>query len=190
MKQDRWINTKTQVEYGTNGALGSPRAWLRRALDVPTLDDVTFQPGSLTQQEISVAGIWYRPCSVPITGMYRELFRFFEIPAEHQIHRPRTLVPQVPAIGLCAAVPVSEVMKWIRVYQQHGAAYTWWNVPHSPDVKPPKSETSTRRVTDHGQVFKLLDSGRTKRQICEIMDLPMPNVEYIAKKWGRMNVKA
>jgi hypothetical protein len=190
MKQDRWINTKTQVEYGTNGALGSPRAWLRRALDAPTLDDVTFQPGSLTPHEISIAGIWYKPCSVPITGMYRELFRFFEIPAEHQIHRPRTLVPNVPAIGMCAAVPVSEVMKWLKVYREHGATYTWWNVPDERALRAVRPSPVVRRNTDHNQVYKLLDSGKTRRQISEIMDLPLANVDYIVGKWKKINVKA
>ena len=181
MKQDRWINTKTQVEYGTNGALGSPRAWFRRALDSTNVADMTFEPGSLTGHEISVAGIWYRPCSVPITGMHRELFRFFKVPRPELIVRAAHLVPVEPVIGLCAAVPMSEVMQWIQVYKMHGAAFTWWNAPQDIAVRTAKSVN--RRRTDHEQVFALLDAGLTRIAISEQLDLPLPNLDYIAKKW-------
>jgi len=186
MKQDRWTNTKTQVEYGTNGALGSPRSWFRRALDSNNVADISFEPGALTPHEISVAGIWYRPCSVPITGMHRELFRFFKIPERHNIARARNLVPNVSVIGMCAAVPMHEVTHWIRVYREHGAAFTWWNTPE--DVAIRAAKTVTRRRTDHEQVFALLDAGLTRNAICEQLDLPMPNLIYIVKKWEQQNV--
>jgi hypothetical protein len=181
MKQDRWINTKTQVELGTNGALGSPRAWFRRALDSTNVADMTFEPGSLTGHEISVAGIWYRPCSVPITGMHRELFRFFKVPKPELIVRAAHLVPVMPVIGLCAAVPMHEVMQWIQIYKAHGAAFTWWNAPQDIAVRTAKSVN--RRRTDHEQVFALLDAGLTRIAISEQLDLPLPNLDYIAKKW-------
>jgi hypothetical protein len=181
MKQDRWINTKTQVELGTNGALGSPRAWFRRALDSTNVADMTFEPGSLTAHEISVAGIWYKPCSVPITGMHRELFRFFKVPRPELIVRAAHLVPVMPVIGLCAAVPMHEVMHWIQIYKAHGAAFTWWNAPQDIAVRTAKSVN--RRRTDHEQVFALLDAGLTRIAISEQLDLPLPNLDYIAKKW-------
>lgn len=190
MKQDVWTNTKTLVESGVNGPLGSPRAWFRRALDTHNIDAVTFQDGSLTPHEISVAGIWYRPCSVPITGMYRELFRFFEIPEAHNISRPSHLVPGVRAIGMCAAVPMSEIVKWVKIYKDHGATFTWWKKPEDRSPRVAKSVVSERRRTDHTEVFKLLDLGRTRNQISEILGLPKPNIDYIVKKWEKMNVKA
>ena len=186
MKQDRWINTKTQVEYGTNGALGSPRAWFRRALDSTNVADMTFESGSLTGHEISVAGIWYRPCSVPITGMHRELFRFFQVPKPELIVRATHLVPVQPVIGMCAAVPMHEVTHWLRVYRESGAVFTWWNTPQDVAVRAVKS--AARRRTDHEQVFRLLDAGLTRTAICEQLDLPMPNLDYIARKWQRQNV--
>jgi hypothetical protein len=186
MKQDRWTNTKTQVEYGTNGALGSPRAWIRRALDFNNVADMTFEPGSLTPPEISVAGIWYRPCSVPITGMYRELFRYFQAPEQHNMAKNRNIVPLVSVIGMCAAVPMEEVMAWIQVYKNHGAAFTWWHTPEDRAVRAVK--LASRRRTDHEQVFRLLDAGLTRTAICEQLDLPMPNLDYIARKWQRQNV--
>ena len=186
MEQDKWTNTKTQVVYGTNGVLGSPRAWLRRALDVVNVADMTFETGTLTAHEISVAGIWYRPCSVPITGMHRELFRFYNVPKPNSIVRATHLVPVVPVIGMCAAVPMSEVLYWLQVYKEHGAAFTWWNTPQDLAVRAAK--IAVRRRTDHEQVFKLLDAGLTKTAICEQLDLPMPNLDYIAKKWQKQNV--
>lgn len=188
MKQDRWTNTRTLVEYGTNGALGSPRSWIRRALDSTNVADMTFEPGSLTPHEISVAGIWYRPCSVPITGMYRELFRFFKIPKPELIVRATHLVPVVPVIGMCAAVPMDEVVKWVQIYKNHGAAFTWWNAPQDVAVRAAKAVN--RRRTDHEQVFRLLDAGLTRTAICEQLDLPMPNLDYIVKKWERINEQA
>jgi len=186
MKQDRWSNTKTQVEYGTNGALGSPRAWIRRALDFNNVADMTFEPGSLTPPEISVAGIWYRPCSVPITGRHRELFRYFQAPEQHNMAKNRNIVPLVSVIGMCAAVPLAEVMTWIQVYKTHGAAFTWWNAPQDSAVRAVK--LASRRRTDHEQVFALLDAGLTRIAISEQLDLPMPNLDYIARKWQRQNV--
>lgn len=183
MKKDVWTNTKTLVEFGTNGPLGSPRAWFRRALDSNNIDDVTFKDGSLTSYEISVAGIWYRPCSVPITGMHRELFRFYKIPQAHSITRAKSTVPMVSAIGMCAAVPLDEVVSWLQVYRDHGATFTWWSIPQDRAVRAAQPIVSNRRRTDHNEVFKLLDSGRNTQQISEIMNLPKPNIAYIAKKW-------
>jgi hypothetical protein len=188
MQQDRWIHSQTRVEYGTNGVLGSPRAWIRRALDTVSIEDTTFQPGTITPHEISVAGIWYRPCSVPITGRHRELFRFYCIPEPHKIVKAPNNVPLFSAIGMCATVPADEIMFWLRVYRESGAAFTWWNTPQDRAVRAVNPEASNRRRTDHDQVFRLLDAGLTRTAICEQLDLPMPNLMYIAKKWQQQNV--
>lgn len=185
MKQDAWTHTATNAEYGTTGALGSPRSWLRRALDTQTLDDTTFQPGSITSTEISVAGIWYRPCSIPITDMHRELFRFFDIPKPDMIMRPRTRVPLVPVIGLAAAVPMHEVMHWLKVYKEHGAAYTWWHIPVDKAVRAvnPLAGKRPRRRLDHTQVYKMLDAGKSRTEIAQQLDFPKENIDYVIKKW-------
>lgn len=185
MKKDTWIDTTSLAEYGTTGALGSPRAWLRRALDVAFIDDTTFKSGSLTPHEISVAGIWYKKpegYGIPVTGKHRELFRWFAIPEPHKMHRPRNKVPLVPAIGLCAAVPLAEVLDWVRVYREHGAAYVWWHVPEDRAVRaregPPR-----RRQLDHNKVYSMLDQGMKPIEIGRALDFPTPNIDYVAKKW-------
>lgn len=185
MREDYWTNSKTNTTLNVSGALGSPRAWLKRALDTATLDDTVFQPNSITPTEISVAGIWYRPCSIPITGMHRELFRRFDIPEPEQIMRPRTRVPLVPAIGVCAAVPMHEVLHWIKIYKAHGAEYTWWNTPvdRSMRAADPSAGKAPRRQLDHAVVYSMLDSGKTLPEIAKQLNFPRENISYVVKKW-------
>lgn len=188
MKQDTWTHSTTNAEYGTTGALGSPRAWLRRAFDTATLDDTTFQPGSLTPNEISVAGVWYKETdgfNIPVTGNHRELFRWFDIPAPEQMMRPRTRVPLVPAIGVCAAVPMHEVLHWLKVYKEHGAAYTWWNTPINSAARAanPLAGKRQRRQLDHARVYRLLDAGKNRSEIAELLDFPKENIDYVIRKW-------
>jgi hypothetical protein len=118
--------------------------------------------------------------------MYRELFRYFQAPEQHNMAKNRNIVPLVSVIGMCAAVPMEEVMAWIQVYKNHGAAFTWWHTPEDRAVRAVK--LASRRRTDHEQVFRLLDAGLTRTAICEQLDLPMPNLDYIARKWQRQNV--
>jgi hypothetical protein len=186
MKQDVWTNTKTLNEYGVTGPLGSPRAWLRRALDVPNLIDTTFETGSLTQAEISIAGIWYKTpegYGLPVTGMHRELFRWYHIPTPERMMRPRD-TDLVPAIGLCAAVPTREVMKWLKVYQEHGAAFVWWKKPENSAKRAVGSAPrKTRRQLDHHAVYELLDQGLTQAEVARRLDCAPPAVDYVARKW-------
>lgn len=192
MKQDYWIHTDSRTEYGTNGALGSPRAWLRRALDTPTLDDTAFLPGSLTPTEISVAGVWYKPDSgfaLPRTGAHRELFRYFEIPEPGRMLqrslRAENRTALLPAVGVCAAVPLHEVLAWIKVYKESGAAYTWWNSPvdRAQRAVNPLAGKRTRRQLDHAEVYRLLESGKTCTEISKQLNFPRENIHYVVKKW-------
>lgn len=188
MNQDTWTHTVTRAEYGTTGALGSPRAWLRRAYDAPSLDDATFQPGSLTPTEISIAGIWYKQpegYGLPVTGMHRELFRFFEIPEPDKMMKPRTRTLLVPAIGVAAAVPMHEVLKWVKIYRDHGATFVWWNSPVNSSARAinPLSGKRERRHLDHAAVYKMLDAGKTKKEIAQLLGFPPENIDYVIKKW-------
>jgi len=185
MKQDTWTHSITRAEYGVTGALGSPRAWLRRALDTATLDDTTFQAGSLTPSEISVAGIWYQTpdgYGLPVTGMHRELFRWFEIPEADLMMKPRTRTALVPAIGVCAAVPMDQVLHWIKIYKEHGAVFTWWNTPTNKNIRA-VTEKPRRRQLDHARVYGMLDAGMKVSDISKELNFPTPNIDYVAKKW-------
>jgi hypothetical protein len=185
MQEDVWTNTKTQVGHGVTGPLGSPRAWLRRALNEANLIDTTFTEGSLTTYEISVAGIWYkRPegYGLPVTGMHRELFRWYDIPLPEKMNRSKP-TDLVPALGLCAAVPMGEVMKWLKIYEQHGAAFTWWKRPTNQAQRAVGEGLVMRRVLDHGRVYDMLDAGKTQAEIAKALDFPEANIYYVAKKW-------
>lgn len=185
MQEDVWTNTKTNTEYGVTGPLGSPRAWLRRALDAQTLDDTTFQHGTITPHEISVAGIWYKQPAgygLPVTGMHRELFRWFEIPPAHRMIGSNKK-NYVPALGLCAAVPMHEVMNWLKTYTAHGAAYVWWKRPTNESMRAATEGLRVRRQLDHAVVYKLLDAGKTTTEIGKQLGFPEPNIAYVAKKW-------
>jgi Mor family transcriptional regulator len=184
MNQNVWTHTNTKAEYGITGAMGTPRAWLRRALAAQTLDDTTFQPGTLTPGEISIGGIWYRPCSVPITGMHRELFRFFKIPDPENIANPRKQ-QLVPVIGMCAAVPMHEIMNWLKIYKEHNAIFTWWNTPIDANMRAqdPSAGKRIRRQLDHAVVYKMLDAGKNRTEIARLLDFPPENIDYVAKKW-------
>lgn len=192
MSKDTWIHTDTRTEYGTNGVLGSPRAWLRRALDAPTLDDTAFLPGSLTPTEISVAGVWYKTDSgfaLPSTGTHRELFRIFPIPEPDRILqrslRAANQRPLVPAIGLASAVPITEMLHWVQVYKQAGAAYTWWNPPvnRAQRAGNPLAGKRPRRQLDHAEVYALLDGGKNRIEISKHMNFPPENIDYVIRKW-------
>lgn len=183
MQQDIWTNTTTHATAGVTGALGSPRSWLRHALNVANLDDSTFHATSITPTEISVAGIWYMPVSgLPSTANHRELIRWFEAPDQQHINRPRTRVPLVPIIGIAAAVPMHEIMHWLKVYRESGAAYTWWKTPTNKNVRA-VSEKPQRRQLDHSIVYDMLDAGMRPIEISKELNFPTPNIDYVVKKW-------
>ena len=188
MQQDIWTNTRTNVTYGITGPLGSPRGWLRRALDVANLDDTTFHATSITPPEISIAGIWYLPVSgLPATGSHRELIRWFEIPdTEHMTRRYNREL--LPAVGIAAAVPIGEIMHWLQVYRDAGAAYTWWKTPENKSVRASTSEKPRRRQLDYPLIYSLLDRGLTVQQISKQLDIPTGNIDYVKKKWENKDV--
>lgn len=189
MKQDTWTHSTTRAEYGVTGAIGSPRAWLRRALDTVSLDDNAFQPSSITPTEISVAGVWYKKPTgygIPATGTHRELFRWFQLPPPEKMMRARSSVPQVPVIGVAAAVPMHQVMAWIKTYRDSGAEYTWWSTP-APATDRTVSDTGAkpaRRIMDHSVIYGLLDSGLSTTQIAHQLKMPRENIHYVVKKWS------
>lgn len=188
MQQDIWTNTITSTTYGITGPLGSPRGWLRRALNVANLDDTTFHETSITPPEISVAGIWYRPAvGLPETGAHRELIRWFEVPDPENMTRSNTK-NMVPAIGIAAAVPMHEVLFWIKEYKKSGAAYTWWKTPANKSARVSDSEKPKRRQLDHAAIYEMLELGLTTYEIAKRLDIPGPNIDYVKKKWLRGDV--
>jgi hypothetical protein len=188
MQQDIWTNTSTATTLGVTGPLGSPRGWLRRALNVSNLDDTTFHETSITPPEISVAGIWYLPVTgLPATGAHRELIRWFSIPGtQHMIRKNNKEL--LPAVGIAAAVPYHEVSHWVKVYQESGAVFTWWKRPENKSVRASSSEKPQRRQLDHAAIYALLDEGLKPSEIARKLEIPVPNIEYVKKKWTNGDV--
>lgn len=187
MNKDLWTNTSTLIEHGINGALGSPRSWLRRALDATTLDDYTFPAGSLTPQEISIAGVWYRPIThtLPDTA-YHQLYRFFDIPTADKILRPKTRTELYPAIGIAAAVPASDILNTIKLYQMFGAAFIWWSMPLASGTRTGTGSIGhlrERRRLDHDEVYRRLAAGQNRKEIALALGFPTNNIDYVISKW-------
>lgn len=180
--EDYWTNTKTGTMVGVQGSLGSPRAWVRRAYNLHSIEDSAYQPGSLIPTEISVAGVWYRPVTqLPRTDPHRELFRYYNVVApEHLIRAGKH--PTYPVIGVAAAVPLAEVWHWLRHYQSMGAALTWWKTPEARVIAEGKTFNKSRKL-DHAEIYAKLDSGRSVPEIATALDVPRQNIDYIARKW-------
>jgi hypothetical protein len=117
--------------------------------------------------------------------MHRELFRWFEVPEPEKMMRPKSMPTLVPVIGLCAAVPMHEVMHWLKVYQAHGATYTWWNTPKDSSQRAVVTDVAkpARRQLDHAEVYRMLDAGLARNQIAEQLCFPKENIDYVVKKW-------
>lgn len=184
MREDYWTNSKTNTELGVTGPLGSPRAWLRRAFDTISLDDMVFQPGALTPYEISVGAVWYRPCQLPESGNHRTLYRFFDIATPADLQRNIKRENLYPAIGIAAAVPINQVMAWIAQAKNSGATYTWWKTPSDKSVRASVVRPQ-RRQLDHNEVYKLLDAGLTRSEIAAKLEYPVNNIDYVFKKWEK-----
>lgn len=182
MKENMWTDTATHRTVAINSRLGSPRAWLRKALDAPNLLDVSFEAGSLTPQEITVGAIWYRPHSVPDIAQHC-LWRFFDIPAHSQIWTTRKNEQEVGAIGVAISVKFNEIMPTVVALQRSGAAFTWWA---RPDTRPVAIAQVRRRTKiDHDEVIDLIKQGKTRTEIAYILDINANNVDYIKKKFEK-----
>ena len=184
MKEDSWTNCQTMATLGVTGPLGSPRAWLRRAFDATSLDDTVFHPNSLTPYEISVAGIWYKPCTLPLADGHRTLYRYFDIPTLTELHRNIRRQTSMPAIGVAVAVPMNHVMSWIKTARASGAALTWWKTPENKSHRATNPRPA-RNQLDHARIYQLLDQGLTRGDIAQQLNYPLNNVDYVIKKWEK-----
>jgi len=182
MKENTWSAVRTARTVGTTSKLGSPRSWLRRAYDVPSLADIVFEPGSLTPGSITVAGIWYRPAQLPQLTEH-SLYRFFDLPPVDQIWNTRASGKTVPAVGVCAVVEFKNIMRTIKQFEAGGAEFTWWARPNAEAI--PVSARKYKTKIDHDEVFKHLDAGLTRGEIGNLLDINPNNVDYIRRKWEK-----
>lgn len=181
MQENYWTHTTTNQVLGGTGKLGNPRAWLKRALDVGSSDDLsTIAAGSLHPYELTVAGIWRDRNAIPEYDAH-SLFRFFEIPPAHAILSPRYDGPLERVTGMAVVAPLNQVMQIIQQFRKSGAEWVWWSKPIKRDVSNAFVQNTTR--IDHKKVMELLEQGKNRTEIGIIVGCNANNVDYIKKKW-------
>jgi len=141
--------------------------------------DIPFYVGETTDPERRLAEHIYGAKTATADSETKYQFIANALDA-HSI--PWTLVP---AIGVCAAVPMHEITHWLRMYKEHGAVFTWWNTPVNSAQRAidPMAGKRQRRQLDHAQVYKMLDAGKTSKEIAQALDFPRENIDYVFKKW-------
>lgn len=176
MRPDIWHNCRTHHTVGVNTVLGSPRSWVNRSLGLrkqePDLHDT-----SMTPKSVSLAGIWPKGVSLPDTGRYHALYRFFELPQDlryinNGLGRDMRLV-----IGIALALPGDKVFEWSKEWAK-SAEWLWWSWPQ------PQRKSQVHSGLDHEHLYKLFDAGLTHNQVARQENLITASVKYVWDKWA------
>lgn len=183
MRENHWINCKTNIEVATNTQAGSPRAWLMRAVGSTQPGDLYLQEGSLHPKTIAVAGLWLRTAGVKLPDMQdnKTLYRFFDLPEPlEKGSRART---RQTYIGMCSAVPKHEILTWLSVFRRTGAAWIWWAHPEKGDFYAAE-RPRTYRTLDHAELYRRFESGDVDCvKLADEYETNRNNIEYVLKKW-------
>jgi DNA-binding CsgD family transcriptional regulator len=185
MRENYWVNSLTNTELSVHSPAGSPRAWLLKAVGSPN-GELYVMPGSLHPKTIAVAGLWKRDnAQLPDTGNNKTLYRFFDIPEKLTSKTHPKYNKKVPYIGMCVAVPAHEILTWIRAFKASGCVWLWWATPTAEEQL--NHEEAVRldryRRLDHAEIFQLFDQGRTYQQLAKELNIQLPTIRYIHKKW-------
>jgi len=184
MKENIWINTKTNVEVGINTGAGSPRAWLLRALDIGKGKDLGISVGSLHPQSIAVAGLWERDgARLPDTGNRKTLFRFFDLPKSLQ--RGNSNSRLVPFIGMAIEAQPDEILTWVRAFKQSGAQWIWWAFPGEAVYNNPTDVDARPRNKrlDHELLYKRFARGDSIVSLAHEFEVEPQAIAYVKQKW-------
>lgn len=178
MNINQWTHTKTNTTLSNTTQLGSPRAWLNRAVETRQ-QDLNIETSSLRPEQISVGGVWIRPCVLPPLGNYPALYRFFETGTE-----PNARGEPQRVIGIAAAVPVNQMLETVKRFRESGAVWTWFNTPSHVALREVLSKHGNpiKRV-DHSRAYDLFDQGFSQQEVAERLDANLPNIYHIYKKW-------
>jgi len=184
MKENIWINTKTNVEVGLNTGAGSPRAWLLRALDVGKGRELGILEGSLHPQSIAVAGLWERDgARLPDTGDRKTLFRFFDLPKSLQRGNSNSCF--VPFIGMAIEAKPDEILMWVRAFKQSGAQWIWWAFPGEAVYDNPADVDGRPRnkKLDHELLYQRFERGDSIVSLAHEFDVDSQSISYVKHKW-------
>jgi hypothetical protein len=89
-----------------------------------------------------------------------------------------------PAIGVAVAMPMDQVIAWIKTARDSGAAYTWWKTPENRSHRVTDARLKKNQL-DHAKIYQLLDQGLARREIAQQLNYPANNVDYVIKKWTK-----
>jgi hypothetical protein len=178
MKENTWEHVQSGTHYGNNTILGSPRGWLQRAIG-HNQADLGQHETSLDPKKITVAGIWPRTQTLPDTGTWPALYRFFRITDNlRRIGRAR---PEdfYPVIGMAVAVPADHMF---HVYQEFRTTAEWvWVHWHTGAAQT--TPLRSIRELDHAHLYSLFEQGQTKKQVSDALDISFQSVAYVYNKW-------
>lgn len=180
MRENVWTNTKTRIETTATRGLGSPRAWVNRALDYRGVD-LYLHPTTPVPRQISVAGVW-REGTPSLQLPYYSIIRIWRgstnltgRPGSEQTSR---------YVGHGYVVPMNQVMSVYNQLVASGAEWVWWSRPEQPKSNERSvSELKHNKKLDHDRIFQLLDQGLSTTQIALEIGSSEPAVFYVKKKW-------
>lgn len=177
MTEQRWQNSQTGIEIGVNTVLGSPRAWITRAVGSRNLD---IQESSLHPNQITVAGIWARPMQAFDTGSQSAIYRYFELPLDFYTQsRSRSMRSM---IGVAVATAADQILATRSRMTAAGAEWTWWAWPAETRTSY-YTPVATRTVIDHPHLYALFDQGLTAAEVAQLQGLSITSVKYVHEKW-------
>lgn len=179
MTEGKWQNSQTGVEIGVNTTLGSPRAWVNRALGCK-YQDLGILESSLHPNQLTVAGIWTRPQHKFDTGSCQAIYRYFELPADFYVTTRDTTMRKM--IGVSMAVAEDQILAVRQAMRESGAEWTWWSWPVS---RPRSSYTpvTERAQIDHAEIYKLFDQGLDAMAVATQLQHTPNSIRYIYNKW-------
>ena len=190
MRENIWTNTQTLTELGVNSMIGSPRAWLMRALNVvSTATELDICPGGLHPKLITVAGVWPQGSPLPDTESYHCLYRFFELPDKlgTYYNRGQARQPMKNYTGIACQVPDHEILDMLRKFKAGGAEWTWWAYEgeavfrnkYKPDERPANGKL------DHAEIYRRLDAGESMAAMAREFGVTETAIHYVRRKWAR-----
>jgi len=177
MKQNSWLNTKTNQYYGTNTLLGSPRGWYQRAVGLKQ-PDLFLHPTTVDPGVYTVAGVWLRAHALPNSGAIPAFYRYFTISDNiRRFNDPK--VQHMPAIGMAWSVRDKDILTVYNQFRESGAVWVWWDWPQEPKAK----KFSEGKALDHDLLYEKFSAGMSSSEVADELDLLRPSVHYVYQKW-------
>ena len=179
MRENSWLNTRTQQYYGSNTVLGSPRGWVQRAVGQKT--DLFLHPTSTDPKSFSVAGIWLRNQALPDTGSWPAIYRYFRITDDIRRLRQATEDQWYPVVGAGIAVPHDRVFEIYNQIRQT-ALWVWFDWPQQKTV-PKRAKGQPRQLLDHAELYQRFEQGQRPQEIALLMATSLNSIVYVYNKW-------